>query len=405
MIVADVSGPVTLKAALATGRLPGVETTSSMAREHRAIAAINGDFFRPSGRPVGAFAHGGTLVQTPLTWAANIAFGRGGHSAFIGHQDVSVRLVTRGSGVSRRIGRVNQGRPTGKNVRLYTRQGGRIARAPRNACSARLLRTGAFTVHPSTSEVTANYRVKKVACRRKRMDLGRGVVVAGRRWGPSSTFVRDLRHQRRQQVAWSLGWPGVVETLGGNPVLVRDGEIAWQNVRGDHSIFRRHPRTGVGLRADGKVLFVTVDGRQRRSKGMTLIAFAKLMRSLGALWALNLDGGGSTTMVVRGSVVNSPSDGRERAVGSALMLVPERPAGSGIKTLAPTIDRQPAAEVAFEDERPLTQASFDSSARDPASMGGLASWLKSEGRYLPRGLQAVARRYDLAVKRLAPRTE
>ncbi len=375
-----------------------------MARRHRAIAAINGDFFRPSGRPVGTFARGGSLVQTPLTWAANIAFGSGGRTAFIGHQDVRVRLVERGSGLSRRIGRVNHGRPTGKNVRLYTRQGGRIAPAPRNACSARLVRTGAFTVQPSTSEVTANYRVKRVACRRKRMGLGRGVIVAGRRWGPSSVFVRDLRDQRRQQLAWSLGWPGVVEALGGNPVLVRDGEIAWRNVRGDHSIFRRHPRTGVGLRADGKVLFVTVDGRQRRSKGMTLLAFAQLMRSLGARWALNLDGGGSTTMVVRGNVVNRPSDGRERAVGSALMLVPAGGEGFGIKGLPP-IDQQSDAEVAFEDERSLVQASFDSSEQDPASMGGLASWLKSEGRYLPRGLSAVARSYDLAVKRSARRTE
>lgn len=394
VVIADVSGPVALKAGLATGILPGAETTSSMARKHGAIAAVNGDFFRPSGRPVAAFARGGALVQTPLAWAANLAFGRGGQSAFIGHQDVKVRLVARGSEEVKRVAQVNFGRPRRDRINLYSRQGGRIARAPKNACSARLVRRSAFTVHPDTSEVTANYRVKKVVCRHKRMSTRRGIVISGRRWGAGRSFVRGLRDKRRQQLGWSLGWPRVVETLGGNPVLIRDGEIAWNNVRGTHPMFRRHPRTGVGLRKDGKVLLVTVDGRRRHSRGMTMVAFARLMKSLGAKWALNLDGGGSTTMVVRGKVVNRPSDGYQRAVGSALLVVPDRRARHGIKTETSEPDQE--AEDPEEDPLPITQASIDDAERDPASMGGLASWLKSEGRYLPPGLRRVAGGFDLA---------
>ena len=66
---------------------------------------------------------------------------------------------------------------------------------------------------------------------------------------------------------------------------------------------------------------MTVDGRQPRySVGVTLLEAARLMRALGASEALNLDGGGSTTMVVAGQLVNRPSDGTERAVSDALVV-------------------------------------------------------------------------------------
>jgi Phosphodiester glycosidase len=90
----------------------------------------------------------------------------------------------------------------------------------------------------------------------------------------------------------------------------------------------RNPRTLAGVRADGTLLLVTVDGRAPGwSVGMTLREAARLMRSLGALDALNLDGGGSTAMTVRGELVNRPSDrvgGRpvERRVSNGLFVMP-----------------------------------------------------------------------------------
>jgi exopolysaccharide biosynthesis protein len=70
---------------------------------------------------------------------------------------------------------------------------------------------------------------------------------------------------------------------------------------------------------------VTVDGRQSESVGMSLAEFAELMISLGITEGLNLDGGGSTTMVIRGSIVNSPSDASgERPVANAVLLMERR---------------------------------------------------------------------------------
>lgn len=84
----------------------------------------------------------------------------------------------------------------------------------------------------------------------------------------------------------------------------------------------RHPRSAVGITRGGDtLLFVAVDGRQAASVGMSLGELAAAMVRLGAWDALNLDGGGSTALVVRDSVVNSPSDPTgERAVGDVLFV-------------------------------------------------------------------------------------
>ncbi|MGW1887699.1 phosphodiester glycosidase family protein [Streptomyces sp. NPDC001970] len=92
--------------------------------------------------------------------------------------------------------------------------------------------------------------------------------------------------------------------------------FAWSNVR--------QPRTLAGIDARGRLLLVTVDGRRPGvSEGFTLGEAARFMRSLGAVQALNLDGGGSTTMVVGGSVVNMPSDAAgERPVSDTIQVLP-----------------------------------------------------------------------------------
>ena len=86
----------------------------------------------------------------------------------------------------------------------------------------------------------------------------------------------------------------------------------------------RQPRTLAGVRADGRLLLVTIDGRRPGwSAGVTLAEAARVMRSLGAREALNLDGGGSTAMAVRGRVVSRPSDpAGERPVSDALVVLP-----------------------------------------------------------------------------------
>jgi hypothetical protein len=118
------------------------------------------------------------------------------------------------------------------------------------------------------------------------------------------------------------------EVIGGWPRLVLHGQSvadsadAWEGTFPRFSV-TRHPRTGIGFSRDSTTLFlVTVDGRQESSSGMSLVEFAELMRSIGVFEGLNLDGGGSTTMVINGRIVNRPSDmDGERTVGNALLIL------------------------------------------------------------------------------------
>jgi hypothetical protein len=119
--------------------------------------------------------------------------------------------------------------------------------------------------------------------------------------------------------------------VGGWPRIVASGRSIADSVdrlEGTFSSFSatRHPRTGVGFSRDSATLYlITVDGRSESSSGMSLGEFAALMQSLGIAHGLNLDGGGSTTLIINGRVINHPSDSAgERTVGNALLITRRR---------------------------------------------------------------------------------
>ncbi|GAA0486862.1 hypothetical protein GCM10008986_10340 [Salinibacillus aidingensis] len=126
--------------------------------------------------------------------------------------------------------------------------------------------------------------------------------------------------------------------LASGPRLVKDGEVSLSMNPDSYRASLVAPRTAVAIDATGeKVFFVTVDGRQPGySRGMNLSEFARYLVDLGAEYALNLDGGGSTTMAVRQlgdekiSVVNSPSGGSERGVSTILMGISTEPAAQSL---------------------------------------------------------------------------
>lgn len=141
------------------------------------------------------------------------------------------------------------------------------------------------------------------------------LVVAGQKGAPFATVSAAVG-----RLDGLAGVNGYFTTLpGANPMLVLDGRVvAPPCVRQ----CVRDPRTGFGLTEEGSALLVTVDGRRADATGMSLREFAVFLRSLGAAWAVNLDGGASTTMVVGRSVANRPADqGEERPVSTALVLL------------------------------------------------------------------------------------
>ena len=114
------------------------------------------------------------------------------------------------------------------------------------------------------------------------------------------------------------------QVIAGSDILLREGRVVLDN--SSKFATARHPRTAVGLSDGGKTLVLVVaDGRDAaRAAGLSLDELTILMRDLGCTDAVNLDGGGSSEMVLRDPkggqlrVLNRPSDGRERAVANVL---------------------------------------------------------------------------------------
>jgi exopolysaccharide biosynthesis protein len=118
------------------------------------------------------------------------------------------------------------------------------------------------------------------------------------------------------------------DIVAGVPQLIKDGkiDITWEQEKSSKSFVEtRHPRTAVAKLKDGKFLMITVDGRSESSGGIGLYALAALLLEFGATDAMNLDGGGSTTMFLDGKVVNHPSDKEgERKVSDAILVFPRQ---------------------------------------------------------------------------------
>ena len=119
----------------------------------------------------------------------------------------------------------------------------------------------------------------------------------------------------------------VPNILGAGPRLIANGQIF---VTADAEEFPadikfgRAPRSAVGVTKWGDYILAVADGRQSHSQGCTLQEWADiLLNKFGAVDAINLDGGGSSELLVKEKIVNSPSDGSERSVGSALVILPK----------------------------------------------------------------------------------
>ncbi len=301
---------------MAHGGLGALQQTSEMAREAGALAAVNGDLGSTiSARPVHPFALNGELVQTSPVLGAMFSISSDG-SMRIGRPDQSVSVTQLSTDETWTIATWNHGRPTPGEITAHTDIGG-TAEAPRPfTCSARLLPSGPSTATDVGSART--YSVDQAGCFAGRLQPEGGVVLSAVPTTEEATFIRSLIAGEDMRIDWSLGWPGLTDGIGGSHILVQDGVNALHSCSG--AICSRNPRTGIGLMPDGRIVLVVVDGRQQGSVGMSLPEFASFFLRMGATSAMNLDGGGSSAMAIKGQVVNDPSDGFERAVTNAILI-------------------------------------------------------------------------------------
>ena len=367
VVTVELARPASLDTVLAGDALPGLETTTSMAGRRGAVVAVNGDFFLASGRPVHLFAADGELAQSSTRLGRGFAVSADQTRSYVGFPELRTSLTGPG-GETLTVDRVNNGPADAGQRALHTSIGGSLEQPPVRRCTARLrlddgprlttegaVRTPATTVGPACSDDPSPPNADQAVLTAAPYELLPT-------WAAGSAASWD----------WSLaGWPGVLDVMGGNPAVVSGGQIVDADVDRTDAFSGLNPRTAVGFTADGSALIVAVDGRQPGySVGMTLRQLAQLMVDLGAVDALNLDGGGSTVMVVNGQSVTRPAGGTERPVGNALLVLPGAdPGEAGRSTASQDGTAAPAPAPATV---PADQV-WPEVAADPGSTGGLLS--------------------------------
>lgn len=295
------------------GPAPAYERTTSMCRRSDCFFAVNGDFANVStGEPVGGMVLGGQFVRSPVPHHHQFLVGADG-STSVGPMIWSGTVSDPGMPILRPphvvgLHGVNRSRQT-DNLILYTGHW-----APSTGTDPGGVEVVARVVQAGgPSPAGRSIAIELVELRAGNTAIPPwGVVLSGT--GAGARQLRDLwARVQRGEAGPSLqlnlqASRAEREAVGGYPVLVEDGRPVYLPAN-DGFTRSRHPRTMAGRTADGTVLLVTVDGRQPCcSIGMTLPEAADLMVALGAAEAINLDGGGSTTFVAHGVMVNHPSN-------------------------------------------------------------------------------------------------
>ncbi|RVU28485.1 phosphodiester glycosidase family protein [Streptomyces antnestii] len=339
--------------------LATAETVREMADRVDAVAAVNGGYFDiPTGAdhggypgdPLGVYATGGTLLSEAAAGRTALVVGPGGTAPRIARVWTTLSLTADDGtlreldGIDRVPGRILGCGGAGGDVLRST---GRAHPAPlhNRLCvdSSEIVR---FTPQwgaasrpgaPGTAEAVLDASGRVTGMRSPAGGpIPRGGstlygIGEGARWltahaRPGGSVTVETRAQ--DAAGRSLLAPGV-SLFGAGPGLVENGTVALDPARegmSARSLDERAPRTLAGIRADGTLLLVVVDGRTSASVGATLREAATLVAGLGARSALNLDGGGSSTLVVSGRLANRPMDEKakrsvERRVATAIAVV------------------------------------------------------------------------------------
>jgi putative cell wall-binding protein len=373
-----------VRSTTATGGLVGRLPTTDVARRWSAVVAVTGDFFLGDGEPAHAFATGGRMLKAPALVEDQIGFSAtdphvsyGGTPAF-----AMVASVTE-TGAAAGLDHINEAQPATNELSMYTPEGLGAAWPPDNACTARLQPSQAPRVDAAGNAFQL-HKVVGVSCDATPPPVANDDLLVALDDGSSRTaFLKGLTPGQHVDIGWRVNpdWPNLLDSTGSNTTLVHNGAPSDDAYIPDPPFYTEVScRTAVGRLADGRDVLVELDGRQPGySIGMTPLDFANFLVSIGVVEATNLDGGGSATLVVNGLLVNHPSDpAGERAVGTALVVVPngtpEPPPFAGALGTLPAPD--------------------PNMVHDPGSLGGYAATLARRGTPLSPELEATARAFD-----------
>ena len=294
---------ITVGPAAAGATIDARRTVKSIAAASGAYAAVNGGYFASTGQPLGMLLINGEWLTSPRHQRAVLGF--------CADRTVQIRNVAFDGWVDfDGLGRlplegVNTHQEGADGVVVYTPRWGTSLTG--NARKTRVIvRNNAVTSvvgPPEAVPIPAD-----------------GYVVSGLDKRAASLLRVQVGQGVKLLLDTSPTWPGLLHAVGGGPRLLAGGKVAIttydERFRPDVTCSVR-PRTAAGIDARGRLLLLVIDSTNR---GMTLGGLATVLQKLGAVDALNLDGGGSSSFVVEGKMMNTSSDGFARAVSDAIII-------------------------------------------------------------------------------------
>ncbi|MFH1539721.1 MAG: phosphodiester glycosidase family protein [bacterium] len=313
LLLVNASRPdLRIRPMLAYDRVDRLETVPSMAKRYGALAAVNGSFFNRKESapfPVGFLMVSGRPIFH--TGHRRSAFGMTkDRSAIFGYPNAKGIVYIEASGRYVYLNGMN--RPRKENdVIAYTVEYGDRTRTNEHGREVVVEKGRVTGIRVGDSPIPRDGFVLSLhGAARRHVDL----FAVGER--VSYYFVVDDR------------WVNTLDIVTGGPLLVTGGMVVRQagleeGLRKGHG--GRIPQTAVGSMDDGRVVLAVVDGRRAGySVGLTYDEFASFLARLGVTDAVGMDGGGSSTMVVGGEVVNRPSDGAPRRVNNGIGVLRAR---------------------------------------------------------------------------------
>ena len=297
----------------------GRATLGEIVTRTGAAGGVNGDFFQwgkdPGGDPMNLMVRRGELLSAPgAAGDRSLAWGWGGGTFAFGASSWKADS-TFGA-----IDALNAYTPKAGLALSTAGAGYAISKAPATFV---VLDVGPRVLTP---ECALDGTVTQIVENVEKLRVNPGTMVLSTQSRRDALRVPLGKKVRIRVDVRGFDWRKVDEAVGGGPELLRDGE----NVAPTTGSFNtaRHPRTVVGRDAKGGVWLLAIDGRMNQSLGASLPESAALAKRLGMTDAMNLDGGGSTTMNLFGGTINRPSGGVERSVGNAVLFFGPRPSNS-----------------------------------------------------------------------------
>ena len=306
-----------------------LDTVKKLAQSHNAVAAINGGFFDWGSGKTG-YAYGPIISSSEISLAAYrnntdlATFSIDNmNNALFSYWNTQVQLITP-NGTKLFAGSYNRYSKSYTDITIIDRKFG-----------AKSL--GVSTQYPDWFEaVVVDGVLTELRDAQPAVDIPENGFVLMTRAAGKQTLLNNFKigDPVNYEISINADVSNMKMALTGGSLLVQEGNIVSSFTHLPDSQYSRAPRTAIGSSKDGKKLYVvTVDGRSSKSIGMSQYELAEYMQSIGCYYAINMDGGGSTTMVARPEganslvTVNSPSDGYERSVATGLGVFSIAPQG------------------------------------------------------------------------------